>query len=360
MRVLDANDAGLDAPDLPRVRAEQKDIAGHAFDRKILVERADYVPFGLDDDVEVGRIGDRAAAGDRGQARAAPRSQLPVDAVVVQEGAAAPARGCDAVGQHRRGPRRSRGVRGCDRERAPHELVQRFDVPFVLRARGDDLLREDVERRLGDLQRVERAAANPAHERGALDQLVARRDVEDSFGQRADPVAGAPDALQRNRDRSRRAQLHDEIDRTDVDAEFERSGRNDRSQLAVAQTLLDVEAKFAREASMVRHHEAFAETLVEREGDAFAHAAGSDEDQRRAMRADLLGDAIVDLAPHLFARDRTEFVVGNLDPQVHLAAVSDVDVVARSLRNRATSASGRTVAESPMRCGLGAPFCATR
>ena len=68
---------------------------------EIFVERADDVPLGFGDDVVVGRVGNRAAAGDRGEARAAPRAQRAVDAIVVQERAAAPARGGDAVGEHR-------------------------------------------------------------------------------------------------------------------------------------------------------------------------------------------------------------------------------------------------------------------
>ena len=82
-----------------------------------------------------------------------------------------------------------------------------------------------------------------------------------------------------------------------------------------AQPALDVEAHLAREAAVMRHHEAFAETLVEREGDALAHAPRADEDQRRAMRADLLGDAIVDLGPHLLARDRSQLVGRHFDRQ---------------------------------------------
>ena len=146
-------------------------------------------------------------------------------------------------------------------------------------------------------------AANRAHERRALDQLVARRDEKTALRLRADPVAGTSDALQRDGDRARRAELHDEVDRADIDAELERSRRDDRAQLAGLQALLGVEARLAREAAVMRQHEAFAEPLVERERDALAHAARSDEDQRRAMRSNLLGDAIVDLAPHLFARN---------------------------------------------------------
>ena len=62
VRVFDAHDAGFDAADRPRVRAEQEDVAGHALDREIFVERADDVPVGLGDDVVVRGVGNRAAA----------------------------------------------------------------------------------------------------------------------------------------------------------------------------------------------------------------------------------------------------------------------------------------------------------
>ena len=75
----------------------------------------------------------------------------------------------------------------------------------------------------------------------------------------------------------------------------------------------------------------------------------------------LLRDAVVDLAPHLLAGDRTQLVARHLDGQRHLAPMADVDDrCAVGLRNRATSAIGRTVAERPMRCGFLPPSRATR
>ena len=263
----------------------KKDVAGHALDREVFVERADDVALGFDDDVVVGGLGNRAAAGDRGDARAAARAQAAVDAIVVQVRPAAAARGRDAVGEHReRRSSKSRALEIAVRIGRAHRRVERVDFPLVLRAGGDDLLREDVERRVGNLERVERAAADRADQRRALEQLVARRREKTPFGLRADPVARAADALQRDRDRARRAELHDEIDRADVDAELERGGRDDRAQLAVLRRVSASKRSLARQAAVVRQHDAFAEPLVERERDALAHAARADEDQRRPMR----------------------------------------------------------------------------
>ena len=97
------------------------------------------------------------------------------------------------------------------------------------------------------------------------------------------------------------------------------------------QALLGVEAQFARQAAVVRHHEAFAEALV-RARTRRARSCGASPTKISVvrLRADLFGDAIVDLAPHLVARDRAELVVGNLDRELHLAAVPTSTIVAPS------------------------------
>ena len=59
---------------------------------------------------------------------------------------------------------------------------------------------------------------------------------------------------------------------------------------------------------------------------------------------------VVDLIPHFVGGHGSEFVARHFHREVHLAAVAHVDDGrARSLRNSATSSSGLTVAESPMR-----------
>ena len=99
----------------------------------------------------------------------------------------------------------------------------------------------------------------------------------------------------------------------------------------------------------MRHREAFAEAFVERKGDALAHAARSDEDQRCLMLVNLGGDAVVNLAPHLFARHWAEFVAGNFDRQLHFAAVPDVDdrrTLAQELRHLFQRTHGRRKPDS--------------
>ena len=60
----------LDLQDPPRRVAELEDVADVRFDGEVLVERADERALGLLADLVVGDVGDRAAAGDRGEAGA--------------------------------------------------------------------------------------------------------------------------------------------------------------------------------------------------------------------------------------------------------------------------------------------------
>ena len=74
-------------------------------------------------------------------------------------------------------------------------------------------------------------------------------------------MPGAPDPLQKGGDRPRRAELADQIDLADVDAEFERGGGDERLQLARLEALLGVEAALLGEAAVMRRDMVFAETL---------------------------------------------------------------------------------------------------
>ena len=100
MRVFDADLAHLDAADAPRAVAEQEDVAAHALHREVFVHLADEDAGRLLDDVVVGGIRNRAAAGDRGEPGAAARTQLVVHAVAVQMRRAPAAAGGDAFAEH--------------------------------------------------------------------------------------------------------------------------------------------------------------------------------------------------------------------------------------------------------------------
>ena len=155
--------------------------------------------------------------------------------------------------------------------------------PFLGGAHRDDLLREHVERLIGDDERVEVAAPDGEHECRAFDELVARGHEEPALGDRASPVAGATDALQRHGDRARRSDLADEVDRPDVDPQLERGGRHEGAQLAGLESGLRIEPSLAREAPVVRRDDVVAEALGELMAHALGHSSRVDEHERRSM-----------------------------------------------------------------------------
>ena len=97
-------------------------------------------------------------------------------------------------------------------------------------------------------------------------------------------MAGAAETLQGDRDRARRADLNDQIDRPDIDAEFERCGGDHGSQFAVFQAGFRIEAQRAREAAVVRQHDLRPEPLRQRMRDAFGKPPRIHENKRGAMR----------------------------------------------------------------------------
>ena len=180
---------------------------------------------------------------------------------------------------------------------AAHQREQIVFAPVPGRRRGHNLLRQDIERAVRNLHAVQFARANRAHQRRAFDQFVARGGEDAALGHRAHPVTGAADALQRDGDGARRADLADQIDRADVDAQLERCRRHDGPQLAALQPRFRLESQRARKAAMMRQHGILAQPLGKRMRHALGQAPRVHEDQRGAIGADQLGDAVVDLAP---------------------------------------------------------------
>ena len=258
--VLDPDAAALDPAYAPRRVAEQEDIAARALDREVLVHGADEGVVRLRDDVVVGVVGDGAAARHRGEPRAPAPAQPAVHAVAVHVGGAPSLARGDAAGerlQHLLVPvERQVAVR----VRPAHQLVQDVLAPLAGAALGDDLLRQHVERPVGNEEPVEVAALEPADHRHALDQLVARQREEPALRRAADLVARASHALQHQADGARRPYLADEVDGADVDAELERRRRDAERDLAGLEPLLGVVAALLRQAAVVRHHRVLAQS----------------------------------------------------------------------------------------------------
>ena len=110
---------------------------------------------------------------------------------------------------------------------------------------------------VGNFDAIEFALAHRAHQRGAFEQFIARGGEDAAFGNRAAPVAGAADALQSPPNRARGADLADQIDAADVDAQFERSGGDESANLAGFQFAFGGEAQLAREAAVMRGDRVF-------------------------------------------------------------------------------------------------------
>ncbi len=92
-------------------------------------------------------------------------------------------------------------------------------------------------------------------------------------------MAGATDALHRHRDRTRGGDLADEVNATDVDAEFERGGGDEDLDLAALEALFSVEPQSAGERAVVRGDGVFAEAVAEFEADLLDELARVDEDE---------------------------------------------------------------------------------
>ena len=192
LRVFDADLTPLHAPDPPRRGAQQKHVAAHRLDGEVLIEQPDDLALGLDHDLKLRVVGNRPARGNRRHARVSSRPQATVYAVPVQIRAAAAARRGDAFGEHGDNRIEARARQPAVGISPLHPVVKlALAAPFLALAGAqfrDQLLRQDIQRRLRDLQPIENAAADGADQRRQLDRLVARRGEEPPLRRRADPV----------------------------------------------------------------------------------------------------------------------------------------------------------------------------
>ena len=324
--VLDAHDPGLDAPDPPRRRAEQEDVAREALDREVLVHLPDGHALRLGDHRVLRRVGDRPAPGERRDARAAPALHAPVHAVAVEERGGAARRRRDPVREHPHDR-----VEVLPRERAvrpgpPDEREEPVLVDRAARRLGHDLLREDVERRVADGDRLEPRAPEPAHERRALDELVAAQGEETPLRRAA--RGRAP------RGRCAAARVAIAPGEPSWTTTSTSPTSMPSSSEAVATTARSAPVLSRSSAASRRSRERLpwcAATAPSPSRSASACAARSasrrvpDEDERRAVLPHDRGDAVVGLGPELLRRDRRELVPGDLDRDVEPAAPPDLD-----------------------------------
>ena len=100
LRVVYAYPAGLDPQDPVRRIAELEDVARKALDGEILVDGADELIRGLEHDVVVGGVGNRAARRDRREPGAAPAAQDSVHRITMNVRRAMASPRAEPLGDH--------------------------------------------------------------------------------------------------------------------------------------------------------------------------------------------------------------------------------------------------------------------
>ncbi len=216
---------------------------------------ADLVGLRFEHDGVVAGLGDRAARGQRRQARSLAFAQAMVHGIVVHvRGARALARRV-AVREHAHDGVVVGALQVLVRPGAADERIERVLVPFAACDLGDELLGQHVQRRRQHRQCIEFAAPHAIEQSSAFDQLVARLREEARLRHAADGVARAAGALQEGGDRPRRTELADQIDIADIQPEFQRRGRDEHLQLAALETALGDQPRLLRETAVVRRHD---------------------------------------------------------------------------------------------------------
>ncbi len=109
-----------------------------------------------------------------------------------------------------------------ERRRARHGGEQVVDGPAVHDGHRDDLLGQHVQRVPRDRRRLDQALAHALGHDRALEQVAAVLREDHAAAHLVDAVPGPAHALEPARDRGRRFDLDDEVDRAHVDPELER------------------------------------------------------------------------------------------------------------------------------------------
>ena len=363
VRVLDEDATGRrDAADPPRGVAEQHDVARHALDRKVFVDRADDDPVRFGDD------------------RVEPVSGIAPPLVIAA----------------RRAPRRARS-RPFTRSRCryaayrPRRAAMPFDSISTMPWNSARVrFRYGYARRIvsKSLASSQSSAAHIATicwarmssgasgtiSRSSSPRLMARTSAAHSTSSsrvvaNSRPLGTAPRQWPARPIRCSATAI-DRGDPTwhtrsivpDVDPQLERGRGDERSQLASLQAPLGLEPDLSRQTAVVRRHEVGAHALGKVQRDAFREPARVHEHERGPVLGDERGDPVVDLAPQFLRRDRSQLAVRRLDGQVELAPRRDRDhdrqrtaVAAQKMRDRLNRLLRRRQADPDQR-SLGQRF----
>src|SRR5207302_10716162 len=119
-------------------------------------------------------------------------------------------------------------------------------------SRCHNLLCKNIERLFRNDQAIQFATPNAAQQCGAFDQFIPAQWKDATLRQTAALMFGATDPLQQRCDGTRCSKLANEINRTDVDPQFERCRCDKRPEFAALQAILGLETQLGRKASMMR------------------------------------------------------------------------------------------------------------
>src|SRR5580704_8247578 len=276
----------LDPVNAPGTVAEQHDVAGVAFYRKVFVHGADNNAFWLGDNREQGVLGNGATAGNGRQPRTSTRTQPVIHAIAMQVGAVPAATGGNAFGKHFQdcivafASQIAVGIGTFDQ--GEHVV---FIPASVFLSRGDScfccagganchyLLGQNVGGSFRNHQAIEIALADGTNQGGAFLQFVAGGGKESAFWNCSTPVTGTPNPLQADCNRARRADLNDQINRADVDSQFQRRSCDQHLDLPVFELVLGSEPQLSRQASVVRRDIVFTQSLRQLVRNPFCQAA---------------------------------------------------------------------------------------
>ena len=339
--VLDPDLSFGDPPDPPGGGPEQEDVAPVALDGEVLVELADDPVLGFGDHLILRRLRDRSAALDGRQPGAPAGAHRAGHDVPVQVGAAPAARGRDAFREHGDEVVEHRPLESPVGVGAAHEIEQLVQIVPLL-GRGSrfrhELLGEDVEGRLGDADPVQVSRVHRRDQCRTLDQFIPGGGKEASLRSGSEPMSRAAHPLEGDRDGTGRAELADQVHRTDVDPELEGGGRDDGPDLPGLEPALGLEPHLPGEAPVMGEYGPRGKPFAQIVGQPLRQPAGIHEHEGGVVFLDEGGDPVPDVLHDLVARHRTQFTARNLHREVEFPAVADVNDGRSPRRPRAQEA----------------------
>ena len=131
--------------------------------------------------------------------------------------------------------------------------------------------------------------------------------------------------MQKGADRACRADLTDQINISNIDAQLERRGRNQCAQLTALQSLFRIQSLIARKAAVMRGDVVTSNSLRQMARGALGEPACIDEDQRRPVLTDQLGEPVIHLCPDLAGHHRFQWRWWKFDRQIAVSNVSGID-----------------------------------